>query len=73
MSDIQQHDGKSQKVPRIADEKSVLVVPIEDTDTVLPITPQAAAHASGDRVLVLMDLDNGLVGWESDDDPENPQ
>jgi len=28
---------------------------------------------SGDRTLVLMDLDNGMVGWESADDPDNPQ
>lgn len=32
-------------------------------------TPQA----SGDRALVLMDLDNGLVGWESAEDSNNPQ
>jgi hypothetical protein len=31
------------------------------------------AQASGDRALVLMDLDNGMVGWESAEDPENPQ
>jgi len=32
-----------------------------------------AISASGDRTLVLMDLDNGLVRWKSDSDPENPQ
>ncbi|KAF2708406.1 MFS general substrate transporter [Pleomassaria siparia CBS 279.74] len=35
--------------------------------------PVAAATASGDRTLVLMDLENGLVGWESAEDPDNPQ
>lgn len=30
-------------------------------------------QASGDRAVVLMDLDNGLVGWESIEDPANPQ
>jgi predicted HAD superfamily phosphohydrolase YqeG len=34
---------------------------------------QPNAQASGDRTLVLMDLDNGLVGWESASDPDNPQ
>jgi hypothetical protein len=33
---------------------------------------KTAVTASGDRAVVLMDLDNGLVGWESADDPENP-
>ena len=33
----------------------------------------ASPQASGDRAVVLMDLDNGLVGWESIDDPANPQ
>ncbi|KAF2749116.1 putative MFS multidrug transporter [Sporormia fimetaria CBS 119925] len=36
-------------------------------------TAKPTIAASGDRALVLMDLDAGLVGWESDDDPENPQ
>lgn len=35
--------------------------------------PRTAAAPSGDRALVLMDLDDGLVGWDSDKDPENPQ
>ena len=34
---------------------------------------KAAAQASGDRALVLMDLENGMVGWESASDPDNPQ
>jgi hypothetical protein len=32
-----------------------------------------AAQASGDRALVLMDLENGMVGWDSAEDPDNPQ
>lgn len=35
--------------------------------------PATAPLPSGNRALVLMDLENGLVGWESADDPENPQ
>ena len=57
----------------MGDEKSIAVLPVEAVDAVPPNNPQAAIQASGDRALVLMDLDNGLVGWESDDDPENPQ
>lgn len=40
---------------------------IEDRD----INP--APQASGDRALELMDIENGMVGWESVDDPDNPQ
>jgi predicted HAD superfamily phosphohydrolase YqeG len=48
-------------------------VPVDGVDTTPSIDVQPTAQASGDRVVVLMDLDNGLVGWESDDDPDNPQ
>lgn len=34
---------------------------------------EPAIAASGDRALILMDLENDLVGWESNDDPMNPQ
>lgn len=48
-------------------------VPIDGVDTIPANDVQPSAPASGDRVVVLMDLDNGLVGWEGDDDPDNPQ
>lgn len=54
-------------------EKGIVAIPVEDLDIIAPEKPEVAAQASGDRALVLMDLENGLVGWESDGDPENPQ
>lgn len=50
-------------------ERSASVRTIDNVDD----DAQATAQGSGDRAVVLMDLDNGLVGWESADDPENPQ
>ncbi|KAF2464969.1 MFS general substrate transporter [Lindgomyces ingoldianus] len=38
-----------------------------------PLGKLGATTAIGDRCLVVMDLENGLVGWESGDDPANPQ
>jgi hypothetical protein len=73
MSDIQNHVKKSTEPPRLNNEKDAPVVPTEGINSILPNSFETAAPASGDRVLVLMDLDNGLVGWESADDPENPQ
>jgi hypothetical protein len=67
------HDQSSEKSVHEDLEKGVNVIPVEDVDIVAPEKPEAAAQASGDRALVLMDLDNGLVGWESAEDPENPQ
>lgn len=48
-------------------------LPADGVDTVPANNTPPSAPASGDRVVVLTDLDNGLVGWESDDDPDNPQ
>ena len=42
-------------------EKGVAATPTLHVDMVSPSKPQAAIQASGDRALVLMDLDNGLV------------
>lgn len=50
-------------------ERSASVRPVDNVDDIA----KAAAQGSGDRAVVLMDLDNGLVGWESADDPDNPQ
>lgn len=68
------HDKHSEKsvVPEDI-EKGIAAVPVEDLDIAAPGKPEVAAQASGDRALVLMDLDNGLVGWDNDEDPENPQ
>jgi hypothetical protein len=73
MSDIQSHGNKTSEPLRIDNEKETQVQPTENLDFIRPSDPQPAAQSSGDQVLILMDLDNGLVGWESDDDPENPQ
>jgi hypothetical protein len=73
MSDIQNHIKKSTEPPRLDNEKDAPVFPTEEINSTLLNIIETAAPASGDRVLVLMDLDNGLVGWESADDPENPQ
>lgn len=54
-------------------EKTVVVAPVEGLDADSQVRPQTPAQSNGDVKLVLMDLDNGLVGWESADDPENPQ
>jgi predicted HAD superfamily phosphohydrolase YqeG len=50
-------------------ERSASVRSIDNVNDIA----QAATQGTGDRAVVLMDLDNGLVGWESADDPENPQ
>jgi hypothetical protein len=54
-------------------EKDMVGTNVADPDIVSQEKSTAPAQASGDRALVLMDLDNGLVGWDSADDPENPQ
>ncbi|KAH7392747.1 putative MFS multidrug transporter [Pyrenochaeta sp. MPI-SDFR-AT-0127] len=54
-------------------ENGPTVTLVEGADIASPEKPEAAVEASGDRALVLMDLDNCLVGWDSADDPENPQ
>jgi predicted HAD superfamily phosphohydrolase YqeG len=73
MTDIQSHGNTSLVPPRMNNEKDTPVLPTENVDAIRPSNPQPPAQSSGDRVLVLMDLDNGLVGWESDEDTENPQ
>lgn len=69
------HNDKHSEKSVVPDdiEKGIAAVPVEDLDIVAPDKPEVAAHVSGDRALVLMDLDHGLVGWDSDEDPENPQ
>jgi hypothetical protein len=54
-------------------EKDTPVIPSENFDTIQLNNLGPAAQFSRLRVLVLMDFDNGLVGWESDDGSENPQ
>ena len=54
-------------------EKDVEIDPLRNVETPSPKDQQIAAHSSGDRTLVLMDLDNGLVGWESEEDPSQPK
>lgn len=54
-------------------EKGPIATPIDNVDVSAPERPQVDVQASGDHAHVLMDLDNGLVGWDSEDDPENPQ
>ena len=53
-------------------EEDIVGMPNEAvTDIRDKFTPPAAT--SGDRTPVLMDLENGMVGWESAGDPDNPQ
>ncbi|KAH7075605.1 putative MFS multidrug transporter [Paraphoma chrysanthemicola] len=54
-------------------EKGIADVPCENIDAASLHASAPVAPATGDRVLVLMDLDKGLVGWEDENDPENPQ
>jgi hypothetical protein len=54
-------------------EKDILGTNVADPEIVPQEKTTTPAQASGDRALVLMDLENGLVGWDSADDPENPQ
>lgn len=63
--------GSETSLPELT-EKDVDPVTERDVHEVEK-TDKPAISASGDRTLVLMDLDNGLVGWESDTDPDNPQ
>ena len=53
-------------------EKDFVDLPSE-TETLQHDKAMPSATASGDRALVLMDLENGMVGWETADDPDNPQ
>lgn len=74
MPNLHTHDDNGSEKSITEDiEKGVIVTPIEDVNVVHPDNPEAVVQASGDRSLVLMDLANCLVGWESADDPENPQ
>lgn len=54
-------------------EKDILSTSVAVPEILTSQRAARNAQASGDRALVLIDLDNGLVGWESADDPENPQ
>jgi hypothetical protein len=54
-------------------EKDTPVIPSKNFDAIQLNNLEPAAQFSRLRVLVLMDLDNGLVRWESNDDSENPQ
>lgn len=54
-------------------EKDIMGLPSEGVDGLEHGKPIPAPTASGDRALVLMDLENGMVGWESAEDPDNPQ
>ncbi|KAF2741000.1 MFS general substrate transporter [Polyplosphaeria fusca] len=65
-------DGGSEKsVPQRLE--SDIGLPAADVDNLQYEKPKEETTTTGDRALVLMDLDHGLVGWESDEDPENPQ
>ncbi|KAH7090532.1 putative MFS multidrug transporter [Paraphoma chrysanthemicola] len=65
-------EEKSKVSIEAALEKGVADVPCENIDAVsLHASPPAASN-TGDRIVVLMDLDKGLVGWEDENDPENP-
>lgn len=54
-------------------ERDILGTTVSDPGSLSPEKASPTAQSSGDRALVLMDLENGLVGWDSADDPENPQ
>jgi hypothetical protein len=73
MADVQNYSEKSSERSSMDDSKNIPDEPLEVVDSVSRNNPQAVAQVSGERPLVLMDLENGLVGWESDQDPENPQ
>ena len=50
-------------------------IPAVDEDTVQhgsEGTRRAATTTTGDRPPIYMDLENGLVGWEDDNDPQHP-
>lgn len=72
--------GDAKATTQCSSEKSVpgtiekdAYLPAMDVDNLQQEKSRVAATVSGDRDLVLMDLESGLVGWESDKDPENPQ
>jgi hypothetical protein len=54
-------------------EKDLVDLPSETDDTLQHDKVMPSTTVSGDRALVLMDLENGMVGWESAEDPDNPQ
>jgi hypothetical protein len=54
-------------------EKDLVDLPIEAEKSLQHDKAIPSATASGDRVLILTDLENGMVGWESAEDPDNPQ
>jgi hypothetical protein len=54
-------------------ENDVELIDLEHDMRQIEKPETVAISASGDRALVSMDLDSGLVGWESDSDPDNPQ
>lgn len=66
--------GSMKSLPEDVDEE-VMGAPTKRIDDVelQKEKTKGGVTASGDRAVVLMDLDNGLVGWENDNDPENPQ
>jgi hypothetical protein len=73
MPEIQEHGDRTTRIHMRDSKENETILPIENTLIGQPNDAHVAAQSSGDRVLVLMDLDNGLVGWESDEDPDNPQ
>jgi hypothetical protein len=73
MSKLQEQSEQSLEKSVAGSEKDIEIDSIRDVEPASPKGTRTAAQASGDRVLVLMDLDSGLVGWESEKDPDNPQ
>lgn len=69
MPDTEKHEPDFSEKPMSELERSASVNTVDNMNG----GSQVNAQASGDRAIVLMDLENGLVGWESADDPENPQ
>lgn len=66
--------GSEKSLPNDNDiERDTSSIPATDDNNVPQEAPKQATTTSGDRAVVLMDLRNGLVGWESPEDPENPQ
>ena len=54
-------------------EKDSVGLPAADEDNLRHEKSRPAVTATGDRFLVLMDLENGMVGWDCAEDPDNPQ
>ncbi|KAF2017158.1 putative MFS multidrug transporter [Aaosphaeria arxii CBS 175.79] len=64
--------GSEHSLPGGVNE-DIVALPATDSDSIRGEKSNPATSTSGDRALVLMDLENGLVGWENAEDPENPQ